>query len=174
MDIASERLTPDTFAKLLAAAEEKLAPGQPRHIPVPRRARVDKPFLQERIAQSFVELPAIDKPRELQEGTHVAARLEERMQLAVSAADLGELGQLIRRGDPNVRTLRTQLQTILHCEVNWRGKVFVVLYNSTRRELITAYEYKPARPPMHKGVRFPGEKARKRIGVRDVWEDDDE
>lgn len=170
MDIASERLPPATFALILAAAQEMCAPGQ-AHIPVPKRHRVEKPFLQERIAQSFVILPA-DKPRELQEGSHVAMRLEERMQLAVSPSELGELKQLIKRGQ--MRTLRKQLQTIVHCEVHWRGKVFVAIFNQSRDELITAYEFKPARPPTHKGVRFPAEKARKRLGVRDIYGDDDD
>ena len=180
LDIASERLAPDTFALLLAAAHARTEP-QPGAA-LPKRQRIEKPFLQERIGQALAgtgtasssQVPD-QRERLPQTGSHVAVRLEQRMQIAATPSELGELARLVKHGGINVRTLRTQMQTILHCEVRWRDRDFVVVYNKSRDELITAYAFRPTSPTKPSKVRFPGEKARVKVSWRDIgMEDDDE
>ncbi len=167
-DAATKYLAPDAFARILAAAEEIAGPSPIKRISVRKEQRIDKPFLAARIEATLNDV-GTSSPM----GAHFSERMDERLGITVGPAELGELAQLVRLGGSDVRILRTQLQTILHCEVQWRGKTFIVVFNRSRNELITAYEYQAPRAPQHKAVRFPGERSRKRFGVRNVEEYDE-
>jgi len=94
---------------------------------------VDKPALASRIE---AHLNGETRPPE---ASHIQGRIERRLEIDVTLADLGELLRVAQAGGPNVQVVKQVMDLVQECVVNWRGKHFVVVYNKSRGKLITAF-----------------------------------
>lgn len=136
MEIARSMVPEVLFQRILAAAvaaERRRIEAAPAF-----RAdeRLDKPTVVAGIAAGLdgCSPPPVDKAE-----AHAAQRLRERVDPAFGANELTELQRLVRDGGPHVRIVRTRMEAVRECEVTFRGREFVVIYNASRERLVTAY-----------------------------------
>jgi hypothetical protein len=160
IEIARQTLDPILFQELYdqaVAGERKAVEEAPT---LPARDQVHKPVLAARIEAELNDL--VIKPHQ----PHIQTRLEERMELDVGPNDLGQLARLVQAGGSDVKIIKRQMQCILYCEVNWRGKDFVVLYNQSQDRLITAFlKMKKKRSKVFVGKQQP---VRKRLRSQEI------
>lgn len=165
VQIARSKLSQEEFDDLMSravAAERRRIDALPIS---PVRQHVERPVTAARIE---AHLNDSDPPPF--EAPHIAERLEERLDITIGPSELGALAAFVRSKGPNVKAFRTEMSKVVHYEVNWFGKHFVVVYNESRQTLITAFP-KVKRKPKRLQIRH-ADLPRERMRIRDVDDDD--